>query len=197
MAEVTVKVARTLDDLMHVFAVRSVVYMGDQNCPFEEEYDGNDFTGASHLIAYVDGNPAGAMRLRWFSDFVKFERASVLKPLRRERVIHALLAFAFKYAGERGYRKIIAHAQSQIARFWKRFGFVERCGRQKFCFSDYDYVEMEAVIEAPKNAIHINSDPMKLNRPDGIWDEVGVLERSAYRNVMPGDNDAKSTTRVA
>ncbi len=197
MANLEVKVARNMNEVLHGFAVRSVVYMGGQDCPYDEEYDGNDFAGTSHIIAYYKGEPVGTMRIRWFAEFVKFERAAVLERFRGNRVrgepvVSALLSFSLRYAGKRGYLKGIAHAQAHLAKLWSKFGFVERCGRPNFCFSDYDYVEMETRIEPPENAIHINTDPMKLNRPDGVWDEVGVLERSVTRSLKPSSNDVES-----
>ncbi len=192
MAKVTVKIARTFDDLMRVFNVRSLVYIGEQNCPYNEEFDGNDFTGSTHIIAYIQGEPVGVLRLRWFNGFAKFERAAVIKKYRKFNVIKKLAAFSFNYAAQRGYQKIIVHAQSQLARYWRRYGFVERSGRQPFSYSDYNYVEMETTLEASKNAIQINTDPMKINRPDGLWDEPGVLDRSIYRNVEPQNDDTTS-----
>jgi len=32
--------ARTTDDLLRVTAIRAMVYMGEQDCPFAEEFDG-------------------------------------------------------------------------------------------------------------------------------------------------------------
>ena len=37
-----VQIARTLEDLMKVTAIRSTVFLADQACPYEEEFDGND-----------------------------------------------------------------------------------------------------------------------------------------------------------
>jgi MFS family permease len=77
----TVQVARTVADLMRAVALRGAVYIGEQECPYEEEFDGNDFS-ATHLIGYVDGEPAGCMRIRYFADFAKVERLVVRKEFR-------------------------------------------------------------------------------------------------------------------
>ena len=63
---------------MQCFALRAAVFMGEQACPYGEEFDGNDYA-ATHIIMYVDGEPAGSMRLRWFQSFCKFERCVVLR----------------------------------------------------------------------------------------------------------------------
>jgi predicted GNAT family N-acyltransferase len=75
---VTIKLASTSDELLQSYMLRAAVYMGEQHCPYWEEYDGNDYS-ASHLVLYVDGEPAGCMRVRWFATFAKLERAVVLK----------------------------------------------------------------------------------------------------------------------
>src|SRR5580658_10601869 len=95
-AAVTVSIAHTLDDLVQAMAIRSVVYMGEQLCPYDEEFDGNDFAGATHLIARIGREPVGALRLRWFCDFAKLERLTVTKSCRGGAVPRALLNAAFE-----------------------------------------------------------------------------------------------------
>ena len=56
-AELEVAVCRTLPDIMQAMAVRSLVYMGEQACPYDEEYDGNDFAGTTHLVLRRNGEP--------------------------------------------------------------------------------------------------------------------------------------------
>ena len=77
---------------------------------------------------------------------------------------------------------MMGHAQLRLAPFWKRsFGWRERAGRGRFCFSDYDYVEMELDVTPPADAITIDADPFVLLRPEGAWDQPGVLDRFARR----------------
>ena len=54
--QVGITVARTLEDLTRVIAVRSAVYFGQQQCPYEEEFDGNDLA-ATRLLGCVSGGP--------------------------------------------------------------------------------------------------------------------------------------------
>ncbi|HYG25346.1 MAG TPA: GNAT family N-acetyltransferase [Caulobacteraceae bacterium] len=178
--ELTVKVARTLNDLMHVFAVRTLVYMGEQACPFDEEYDGNDFAGATHLILRCDGEPVGVVRLRWFSDFVKLERLAIRAEFRGGPGLLMLAREAVALAERKGYRLLMGHVQSRVIPFWKRYFKARiRQDRSKFYFSDYDYVEMEFDLHPPADAISIDSDPLVIIRPEGEWDRPGVLDHSA------------------
>jgi hypothetical protein len=71
-----VRIARSLDELLMVFTIRASVYMAEQDCPFAEEFDGNDHC-ATHFIGFIEGEPAGCLRVRFFSDFVKLERLAV------------------------------------------------------------------------------------------------------------------------
>jgi len=64
---IEVRCARTLDDMMQVFAVRSSTYLSEQLCLYNEEFDGNDFC-ATHLLGLVDGDAAGCARIRYFGD---------------------------------------------------------------------------------------------------------------------------------
>jgi predicted GNAT family N-acyltransferase len=177
-----VMVASTLNDLMQVIALRAIVYMAEQICPFDEEYDGNDFAGATHLIVRRCGEPVGVMRIRWFADFAKIERVAIRKEERGRKAIVALVNAAVDLAQRKGYRMVIGHVQERLVPFWKRqFGFYPREGREIFTFSDHEYVEMQGDLTPPPNALGLNTDPMTLLRPEGDWDRPGVLDHSGTR----------------
>ncbi len=181
-----VVVARTLEDLMQVVAVRSLVYMGEQGCPYEEEYDGNDFAGATHLILRSGAEPVGVLRLRWFADFAKLERLAIRREYRGLPALMKLARAAFALAARKGYRRLMGHADPRIVAFWKRcFHGRERPGRAGVAFSDHAYVELEFDIAPPSNAITIDASPQVLLRPEGDWDRPGVLDRSLARRQGP------------
>jgi len=176
-----VTVARTLDQVVMAMTLRGVIYLGEQNAPYSEEYDGNDLVGASHLIAWKENEPVGVLRLRWFADFAKVERAAVLDRHRRDGVMRVLMQEAQRYAARRGYRKMLGHAQMNRVKYWRTHGFKVRADRPKFYFSDYEYVEIERELIPPANAITAETDPMVLIRPDGDWDKPGPFDRSLER----------------
>ncbi|HVN01756.1 MAG TPA: GNAT family N-acetyltransferase [Caulobacteraceae bacterium] len=179
---VTVSVAHTLDEVMQAIAIRSMVYMGEQLCPYEEEIDGNDFAGATHLIARVGREPVGVVRMRWFCDFAKLERFTVVPAYRGGSVPRVLLDAAFELAAQKGYKKVMGHTQKRLAPVLMRYGRVKvRKDRPAFVFSDHEYVETVRDLEPPKDAVTIDSDPMVLLRPEGAWNKPGVLDRSAKR----------------
>jgi len=181
----TVSVVHTLNDMLHVMAVRTLVYMGEQGCPYDEEYDGNDFAGATHLILRCDEEPVGVVRLRWFSDFAKLERLAIREEFRGGPGLLMLVREAIALAERKGYRRMMGHVQMRVIPFWRRyFKGRMRENRPTFFFSDHDYVEMEMEIQPPSDAISIDSDPLVLIRPEGEWDRLGVLDLSASKQAV-------------
>lgn len=181
---VEVSIARRIEDLMEVFALRSIVYMGEQSCPYEEEFDGNDLVAATHLIARRGREPVGAMRIRWFADFAKVERVAVRADQRGGEVAGALIQKAIELVERKGYCKILGHIQARLLPYWKRAGRVrERPGRPRFVFSEFEYVEVERDLTPPPNAIGLDTPAMVLLRPEGDWDRPGVLDRSQARQT--------------
>lgn len=181
-----VSVARSLDHVVMAMTLRGVTYLGEQNAPYEEEYDGNDFVAASHLIAWLEREPVGVLRLRWFAEFAKVERAAVLQPYRRHGVMRSLMREALRYSARRGYRHILGHAQVERVPYWRSHGFQIRRNRPRFQFSDYEYVEIEQELPRCPEAITMETHPMMLIRPDGDWDRPGPFDRSLERFA---DND--------
>ncbi|MBO6763468.1 MULTISPECIES: GNAT family N-acetyltransferase [Alphaproteobacteria] len=178
---IEVTVARTLDQVVMAMTLRGVIYLGEQEAPYAEEYDGNDLVAASHLIAWKGREPVGVLRLRWFADFAKVERAAVLQQYRRDGVMRVLMQEALRYSARRGYRRVIGHAQLNRVKYWRTHGFRVRPERPEFYFSDYAYVEIERELIPPVNAITADTDPMVLIRPDGEWDRPGPFDLSLER----------------
>ncbi len=181
-AELVVTVCRTLDDVMQAMAVRAVVYMGEQACPYPEEYDGNDFAGATHMVLRRDGEPIGTLRIRWFADFAKVERVAVRREYRRGRATLMLILAAKRLAEKKNYRKILGYGQVRLIPFWEQyFNARIREDRDGFVVSDHDYVEMIVEGVPPPDALTLDSPALELLRPEGAWDQTGVLDRSTAR----------------
>jgi predicted GNAT family N-acyltransferase len=174
------RVARNIDDTLKVFAIRSATYIADQACPYDEEFDGNDFC-AAHILGEIDGEPAGCIRIRFFADFVKFERLAVRPEFRQSSLAFRLVRAAIDYARAKGFRRMYGHARHDLVAFWSRFGFRPVVGRPVFDFSGVDYVEMVGDIAPSAQPIGLNHSPYELIRPEGAWDTPGPLDRSAAR----------------
>lgn len=176
-----VVVAASPDEMEKAFRIRAAVYMIEQRCPYDEEFDGNDYTGTT-LLGYVDGEPAATMRIRYFADFVKFERLTVLPRFRTTSTISRdVVSAAVSLVSRKGYRRGYGHAQLHAVKLWSRFGFRATSIEPTLRYSDHAYVVMEGDFPAHNDPITIKSDPYLILRPEGRWDEPGILERSADR----------------
>jgi len=177
---ITIRVAASLSDLMKMVAIRGAVYLSEQSCPYDEEFDSNDFC-ALHLIGAIDGEPAGCMRIRFFADFAKLERLAVRHEFRRTSLAFDICRAATELCRLKGYTRIYGHVQEKLVPFWKRFGGREMENRPQLVFSDYNYTEMVLDVERHPNALSLESDPYVLIRPEGEWEKPGPLELSAER----------------
>ena len=181
-AETITRVSRTIEDVMKVFAIRAATYMNEQACPYEEEFDGNDFC-AAHIIGEIGGEPAGCIRIRFFGGFAKLERLAVRPEFRKSSLAFRLVRAAIDYVRQKGFTHIYGHARADLVPFWSRFGFRPVLGRPAFTFSDVSYVEMEGAIAPAEHPIGLGHSPYELIRPEGAWDRPGPLDRSAGRAV--------------
>jgi predicted GNAT family N-acyltransferase len=174
-------VASTPDLLARVFALRAAVFMAEQNCPYEEEFDGNDLAGATHILGLVKGEPAAFLRLRFFAEFVHMGRFGVLPRFRRSLISKIVIEYGIEVSRRKGYRTIYGHSQLRLGKFWSRFGFKPFEKDAKLLFSDHEYFEVRGDFEPHPKAITLMSDPYVIVRPEGAWDEPGVLDKSAAR----------------
>ncbi|MDB5154022.1 MAG: family N-acetyltransferase [Mucilaginibacter sp.] len=109
-------------DLEKVFAIRREVFVGEQNCPPELEWEYED--ESNHFLATVDGVPAGASRWRKTDKGYKLERFAVLKNFRGHGVGQALVQTVLNdLPDDADY--VYLHAQVQAVTLYERFGFVK------------------------------------------------------------------------
>lgn len=192
-----VRIARGLDDLLMVYTIRAAVYMAEQDCPFVEEFDGNDHC-ATHFIGFIQGEPAGCLRARFFSDFVKLERLAVRKSFRRSTLAFDLVRSGIDFTRRKGYTRIYGHSREGLDSFWARFGAKPLPEREKFVFSDYRYTEVVLDLEPIADPISLKSGPMVIVRPEGEWDRPGVLEYSNVRMARkPTENSVTERLSTA
>ena len=178
-----VRPVQSLDDLQRVFAIRAAVFMAEQRCPYDEEYDGNDLA-ALHLIAFIGREPVGTLRLRWFADFGKIERVCILPSMRGRHIERILLAHAIEIAARKGYRLMIGQIQARLWPLWSRVLHCElQDGRESFSFSDFEYLEIDIPVPRHPTPLTAGSDPFILIRPEGDRDQRGILEESAERST--------------
>ena len=178
--DISVTVARSIEDIMRVVSIRSAVYIAEQECPYLEEFDDNDFC-ATHLLGYIGNEPAGCLRIRYFADFAKIERLAVRKEFRNTRLSFHIVRAGIELCRAKGYQVLYGHSQKRLLKFWGRFGFKPIEGAPEFVFSDFDYVEIRLDAQRSPQSITIGLDPYVMIRPEGRWHLPGILEKSAAR----------------
>jgi predicted GNAT family N-acyltransferase len=191
-----IRVARGFDDLLMVFSIRASVYMAEQDCPYGEEFDGNDHC-ATHFLGLIDGEPAGCLRVRFFGGFAKIERLAVRKRYRSSSLAFDLVRAGIAHARRKGFKRLYGHSRQGLDSFWRRFGAKPIPGRGPFVFSDYRYTEMMLDVDSPENQISLESGPMVILRPEGDWDRPGILEFSSLRKPRAPVSNCVSEIRGA
>ncbi|MBS1500907.1 MAG: GNAT family N-acetyltransferase [Bacteroidetes bacterium] len=118
----TIETHKVIDpaDLEKVFAIRREVFVGEQNCPPELEWENEDVS--HHFLATVDGEPAGASRWRKTDKGYKLERFAVLKKFRGHGVGQELVKFVLADLPVDA-QYVYLHAQVQAVTLYERFGF--------------------------------------------------------------------------
>jgi predicted GNAT family N-acyltransferase len=172
--------AATPEQIHEVFAMRAAVYMSEQHCPYDEEFDGNDFAG-SHILGLVDGEPAAVLRIRYFAQLAKLERWTVLPRFRKTGIGRLVVERAIEHCRRKGYRKMYGHSQARLVDKWRAFGFRPMAKNNSLVYSDHTYVEMIGEFAPHSEALTPLSDPLMLIRPEGQWDIPGVLDHSGQR----------------
>ncbi|HEY8927803.1 MAG TPA: GNAT family N-acetyltransferase, partial [Mucilaginibacter sp.] len=109
-------------DLEKVFAIRREVFVGEQNCPPELEWEFED--ESTHFLATVDGEPAGASRWRKTEKGYKLERFAVLQKFRGLGVGQELVRTVLADLPADAFY-VYMHAQIQAVGLYEKFGFVK------------------------------------------------------------------------
>lgn len=123
------------EDLDKVFAIRKIVFVDEQNCPPELEWEHED--KSIHFLATHNGQPCGACRWRKTDAGYKLERFAVLKDFRGQGVGRALIAEALSDLPEDAHY-IYLNSQLDAMSLYAKFGFVaegeqfEEAGIQHF-----------------------------------------------------------------
>ncbi len=174
--KIGINVVHNIEELMQVTAIRAATYMAEHNSPYDRQFDGNDFS-CTHLLGHVDGNPAGCLRIRFFSSFAKIERLAVIRSARKTRLSSELIKAGIELCRKKGYRNIYGHSEEKIVPLWKRHGFKPRTEESTFSISGDRLIEGDLEVSADNDMITMHTDPLVINRPEGQWHYEGILEQ--------------------
>lgn len=153
-------------------AVRKRVFIQELGIPEGQEFDGNDKC-AARVVAYIQKKqrkiPIGTMRIRFFADFVKFERMAVMRGYRKTNVSEDIMQYAYNYVAIKGYRHVCGMCKKELLPRWQRSGY--------YVIKDAPIVEQNGMTLIPicrdlpphPRALTMTSDPSLLIAPEGYW----------------------------
>jgi predicted GNAT family N-acyltransferase len=133
--------------LTQAFAIRTLVFVREQNVPAVIELDRDD-AAAVHLLATVSGKAVGTARIVIRRGDAKIGRMAVLKTHRRKGIGRKLLERAIATARRQGAKRVYLHAQVPVIGFYETAGF--RCNGAVFD---------EAGIPHRKMVLHVGKKP--------------------------------------
>jgi GNAT superfamily N-acetyltransferase len=168
---VTTKLAMRMEDSLQAFAVRAACFMGELDVPFSEEFDGHDF-GATHVIAYVGDEPAGAVRVRWFQSFAMPERLAVIQRFRGHNIGQVLLERCRKLAESRGCNMLYVQTLPGDVSYWEKSGW-RRLVAEDAGSGPKRIVAMVKVVDPSKPLPEVEAPEAIVLRPDPQLDSSG------------------------
>ena len=168
--------------------IRRVVFVEEARIPEEKEFDGNDYCSA-HILAKVNDVPQGTMRVRFFSDFVKFERMAVMPEFRKTDLADKIMKYGFDYATAKGYQQVYGICKEKLLPRWEKNGYTR--------IPDAPLIEQNGMTlipimrNLPKNehSLSLQSNLSLLNLPEGEWPQMDALRlrednEKAYLNFV-------------
>ncbi|HET8828780.1 MAG TPA: GNAT family N-acetyltransferase [Pelobium sp.] len=118
---VTITKTTNPQDLQKVFAIRKTVFVDEQNCPPELEWENEEVS--VHFLAKFNGEEAGACRWRKTEKGYKLERFAVLKEFRGKGIAQEMIKTVLDdLPKEANY--IYLHAQLTAIPLYQKMGFV-------------------------------------------------------------------------
>ena len=170
--DIKVELATSEDLYKAARAVRKQVFVKELGIQEDKEFDGNDFCSA-HVVAYIQKRhrklPIGTMRIRFFSDFVKFERMAVTRNFRKTSVAEDIMQYGFDYVSQKGYRKIYGMCKEELLARWQRCGYHEIDGADKIKQNGMTLVPICRNLPQNPRALTITSDSSLLIAKEGHW----------------------------
>lgn len=179
-----IKVVRDFEDMAKVHVIRASGTFDDPEYFYDKQFDGNDFS-CTHLLGYIDGEPVGTIRIRYFADFTRIERLTIRPTYRKSRMAFKLARAALAWSRDKGYRRLSGVARAEMVPFWSMFGGQVTTSREPIFIYGMAHFEMHLEFPHDPAAISMATDTMVLLRPEGRWHEAGYHEtKNATKPAM-------------
>lgn len=109
------------EDLDRVFAIRKEVFVKEQNCPSELEWENEDVS--THFLSKYKNMPAGACRWRKTELGYKLERFAVLKEFRGKGIAQKMIKTVLDDLPQDA-EYIYLNAQISAVKLYEKFNFI-------------------------------------------------------------------------
>jgi predicted GNAT family N-acyltransferase len=129
------------EEMNIAYQIRREVFIEEQGVPEELEMDELD-KEAIHVLAYVDGAPAGCGRMLLNGTEAKIGRIAVRKSMRGTGIGTGMCKLLIAIAEESGIRAVYVNAQLTAEGFYTRLGFNREAGGNTFLEAGIEHVRM-------------------------------------------------------
>ena len=113
------------------FKIRHKVFVEEQNCPPEIEYEFEEIS--THFLLKYNNNPICTSRYRKTNEGIKLERFAVLKEYRKKGIGHKILKYMLNDLKD-FMGLIYMHAQVDVIPFYEKMGFIKQGGKFEEAF---------------------------------------------------------------
>lgn len=122
----TIRPISSESDWIEAKRIREVVFIEEQGCPPEEEWDEWE-ESARHFVLLLGPDVVGTARWRAYSSgehpAAKLERFALLANVRQKGLGKALIAAVLEDAQRAGFTRFVLHAQHHLTGLYGAFGF--------------------------------------------------------------------------
>jgi len=120
---IEIDVVTSKDEIEICLRIRRIVFIDEQGVSLEEEVDGDD-SHCTHVLARVEGKPAGAARFQYIDEKAKIQRVCVLKEARGTGLGAAIILKILDVIAKEGKTsKVVLGAQTHALAFYEKLGF--------------------------------------------------------------------------
>lgn len=161
-------VVNSPDDYQKVVAIRSIVFIGEQKLPYSLEFGANEFC-CTYILATVNDEPAGTVRIHQFKDFAKLERMAVLSQYRKSPLAEEIRKKALEICASKGITKIYGLCRRELLKHWSKFGYEQIEGAPALQKSNMDLIPILVNIDAARDTLKCTDHPERLMEQEGEW----------------------------
>jgi len=170
-------IATSAEHMRDVTILRSICFVHELNIPSRFVFDGND-NQATHFVFYDGEEPIGALRIRWFAGFAKYERTCFREKARNPFIIKRCIQATFEHVARKGYTQVMTQSEPRLTKLWtKLFGFEALDDKPAYILGHSEpYITVVGTLKPHDEAITMDADSALLLRVEGDWDRPSDFE---------------------